>query len=256
MIQFQRTSKIGLVRPPLMPVLCMARFTICFLLASIAVQAWADDDTGIKEIRAKKDVEVAPGKWLTMDQVDRVLDEESQFVKRLPNRQAVEKMRKEESTELTIPWKSLTVSWKGSGIPVSLREFNGSLFLITFDRSQEVYQLRYYVQKEAAFDAISPADYPKQIATQNLWFKDRSRYSVGTGGRKVDQVELAVNIDPDDIYFTRTLTATIWCELATGKSYQEVERLGHDEKKKIVNEYSEKYSPIKLTQIIRSNERK
>lgn len=72
----------------------MARFAICFLLASLAVQTWADEDTGIKEIRSKKDVEVAPDKWLTMDQVDRVLDEESPSVRRMPNRQAVEKMRR------------------------------------------------------------------------------------------------------------------------------------------------------------------
>lgn len=232
----------------------MTRIAIGFLLASVAVQAWADEGTGIKEIRERKDVEVAPGKWLTMVQVDRVLDEELPSVKRMPDREAVEKMRREESTELTIPWQSRTVKWKGPDIPVSLREFNGSLFLITYDRSQKVYQLRYYAQKENAFNAINPADYPKRIATQNLWFNKGSRYRFGAGGRKVDEVELAVNVDPNDIYFKATLTATIWCELATGKPYEAVERLDSEEKLRIIKEYSEKYSPIKLTQIVRSDE--
>jgi hypothetical protein len=233
----------------------MPRYATCTLLAIFAAHTAAAQTAppDIKELRKKQEVEVAPGKWLSINKVDRVLNEELPSVERLSNRRAVERIRTEESTELTIPWKSTTVRWKSSDIPVSLREFEGSLYLIAFDRSQDEARLRYYAEKENTFEEIEPADYPKRIATQNLWFQNTRR---GAGDRRIDPVDLAVKLDPDDIYFAGTLTATIWCELSTGKPYETAEGLASEARSKIVREYSEKYSPIKLTQIDRSGRRR
>ena len=59
----------------------------------------------------------------------------------------------------------------GAAIPVSLREWNDKLFLIGYDRETNRGKptLRYYAQNGKKFGEVKPSEYPKRIATQNLW---------------------------------------------------------------------------------------
>lgn len=81
--------------------------------------------------------------------------------------------------------------------------------MITFDRHTDFDKprLRYYRQSGQGdgFDEIKPASVPKRIASQNMRL-DPEDFSVGEGGRKIYDVDLALTLDPEDVYFSRTLT--------------------------------------------------
>jgi hypothetical protein len=224
------------------------------LLVLLAFPAAAAEKSVMKETIEDKEVEIAPGEWITVKKIDVFLDETLPAVRRMPNRAAVKKILEEESTEFIIPWKDKTVRWKGHDIPLSLREWENKLYIITFDRSQGTSKcrFRYHAQDGDGFKEIKPDDYPKRIATQNLWLKADS-YSTGMDGRKIYDVAQAVNIDPEDGYFYHTLTAKIWCQLMTGKEYWQVQ--GMADPQPLLREFAKKHNPIKLTAIIRAKAR-
>ncbi|MDH4231656.1 MAG: hypothetical protein OEW04_06455, partial [Nitrospirota bacterium] len=138
---------------------------------------------------------------------------------------------------------------KGVEIPLSIREYEGRLYMIGFDRvtNREKPTYRYYEQKGRNFQEIAPGAYPKAIATQNMWFS--YRYFDSSKGDRVDRVQLAREIDPDNVYFHSTATAEIWCQLMTGKEYYEFAKKPID--RNVLMEFKAKYKPIKLTKIIR-----
>lgn len=191
-----------------------------------------------------KHAEIRPGEFLAYKSVATVIDPELE--KALP----LEIMKdREEISEMVIPWKNNEIRWKGVDIPVSLRAYQDTLYMIGFDRETDFDKtiFRYYKQTENQFKEIKPGEYPKTIATQNLWFSKRQQED----GR----VNLAINLDPNEDWFSRSLTAIIWCQLMTGKEYYEiVEGVPTEDVRKVAEEYIAKYKPVKLTKIIYEEE--
>ena len=190
---------------------------------------------GEKEAAWEKDVEVAPGKWV------RVKCEGGD----------------EDREELSIPWQGKEVHWKGAGIAVTLREWEGKLYLIAFDRSQmENVRLRYYRQEGQTFSEIEPKEFPPRIASRNMWLFPWA-HSRADNERCICEIESDLNLDPEDVYFEDTLTGKIWCQLMTGKKYEEISgRLGYENRVRIQREFSKKHKPIKLTLLIKEHEEK
>ena len=188
----------------------------------------------------EEEVEISPGKFITISRVDRSHDD---------NRG----LGGEVYSALSIPWNGTNVLFKSSDIPVSLRELDGKLYLIGFDRETNFQKCRltYFQQDGSTFKKIEPSEYPKQIATHNMWFG--VRYGTGMTGNVIDRVELAISLDPTNVYFLRSLTAQIWCQLETGQEYYETEATLID--KTMLLDYIEKHNPIKLTTIIKEEKK-
>lgn len=187
-------------------------------------------------------VEVVPGKFLTLSRVD-VLGA-SRFIDG----------SKDETTELVIPWDDEEVRWKGFDIPVTLREWDGKLYMIGFDRHTDFDKprLRYYRQSDKGdrLEEIKPASFPKQIAAQNMWLGNPDDFSVGKDGRKIYEVDLALKLDQEDVYFSSTLTAAIWCQLQAGLEYHASKPLPLEERQPILREFAAEHRPIRLLQIV------
>jgi hypothetical protein len=70
--------------------------------------------------------------------------------------------------ELRVPWNGKIVQWKDkNSIPFNLREFEGKLFLIAFDRETlgvEKAHFRYFKQSNDRLIEIGASEYPKQVA--------------------------------------------------------------------------------------------
>lgn len=137
-----------------------------------------------------------------------------------------------DTTYLSIPWGDKKLYWVGVGIPVSLRSFGGELYLIVFDRDYDFDKRRYRFYKEDHnnFREIYPAEFPKSIATHNLWFQD-------------DEEKIAArDLNPESEKFLYSHTADIWYQLEFGKE--------HYEEKKItaafLQDYKEKYKVVRL----------
>ena len=62
---------------------------------------------------------------------------------------------------------------------------------------------------------ISPNEFPKALAIQNMSFGGRYFMT----DRQRDKVQLARDLDTQDISFRRSLTAKIWYHLLTGQQY-------------------------------------
>ncbi len=217
-----------------------AFISIVFVGALLELVGGCGDGRQVTE-KDRETVEVAPGQFIEIERED-VLGA-SRFVDGI----------RDESTALATPWDGKTVRWKGSQVPASLRASEGKLHLITFDRVKDPPRLRFYRQNGAGdgFDEIEAGNYPKNIAMQNMWFGNPNDFSRGANGRKIYEVEMARQLDPEDIYFADSLTANLWCQLQTGKPYHEVRRLGSEQKQAILRDFAAAHPPIKLTVVKR-----
>lgn len=154
-----------------------------------------------------------------------------------------------ETFELRIHWQGTNVHWKGHSNPLNLRAFEGRLFLITFDRVSkgiEECEFRYFVQEGNELKEISPTQFPKEIAGENIITK---RY-FGGFDRQIDAVTLELDSDPKDVYFRQSMTAYIWNHLTTGEQYGQSSKKG-EITQTLLEEYIRTNRPIKLTAIIR-----
>jgi hypothetical protein len=194
-----------------------ARLTVAAIALCLCTAAAAGAGPRAVTEKRHQAVEVAPGRFLTLSRVD------------VPGASRFVDGTRDEATEMVIPWDGREVRWKGLDIPVSLRESDGRLHLITFDRQAGVdgVRLRYYRQGDGGdrFHEIDPAKLPKRIATQNMWMGKPDEFSRGTDGRRIYAVDLALKLDPDDVSFADTLTAAIWCQLHAGLDYRASKRL-------------------------------
>lgn len=235
----------------------MGRFcVILWILLGCSCLAWADEEMKFENKSRINEVEVSPGKWVAIKKTDVYAVEEVGknwsynhivgFAKG-----AAEAMLKGESTELIIPWNDQELLWKDSSIPVCLREKDGLLYLIAFDRSDmKKIRFRYYAQKDKGFKEIPAMEFPKEIASQNMWLKPQA-HSTGMNGECICDIELALDLSPDNKYFVNTMTAGIWNQLMTGEEYSvAVNNVKND----VLQEFVEKYRPIKLTLIIKEFE--
>ena len=130
------------------------------------------------------------------------------------------------------------VQWVGVGVPISLRVHDDKLHLIVFDRDTDFdrIRLRYFREKEKVLTEIEPKDYPKSIATQNLWL------------REGEELQRALALDPADPNFRRSLTAMVWRQLEKGTEYYE-DRDG-DVDQKLLEEYLRRHNVERLTRIV------
>jgi hypothetical protein len=205
---------------------------------------------GNRPIR-EEEIEISPGKFITIERMDKGVDEGKNYDS-IGNiiRSFWEAITEPgEWTWIRIPWNGFVIEWMGADIPVTVREYDRKLYMIGFDRetNREKFKFRYYEQIGNSFKEILPSTFPKPIATQNMWFI--GRYSIGAEGNKIDEVQLARDLDPRNIYFENTTTAEIWYQLMTGKEYYEFERKSLDNA--VLIEFADKYKPIKLTTIVR-----
>jgi hypothetical protein len=203
------------------------------------------ETTALHELLKKEqqeEVEVAPGKWLTVQRTDWCYDD--------ADPSPIKASNAGERTRLVMTWNAETVTWEGVAIPISLREWEGKLYLIGFDREtdRDKPMFRYYRQTGRSFEEIAPADFPKRIATQNMWLKADS-YSIGMDGKRHYDLEMARQLDPTDVYFNDSLTAQIWAHLSTGKDYHEQDPQVDEE---TLTRYKEAYKPIPLPTIIKT----
>lgn len=132
------------------------------------------------------------------------------------------KFYQRDTTYLSIPWQGQDLLWVGFGVPICLRSHNNLLYLVVFDRDSDLSKtrFRYYRQDHSVLAEIAAKDFPREIAVQNLWLSKENGFR---DGKPINQVEIAKNLDPEDIDFPRSLTAKMWMHLETGKEYYETQ---------------------------------
>lgn len=199
---------------------------ICAGVGSSSFTACKSADVYLPPVE-KLEVEVSPAIFLPIEKWDWTVDDPK-------NKSGREK------TKLRISYRDHTIEWEGVAIPVVLREKDDRLYMIGYDRETgrkkghpTKESVRYYRQDANQFVEIGRDDFPKEIATQNLWLKDPNKF------------EAVLKLDTADGWFQRSINAAIWADLLTGKiGEQPID-------KKLLDEFVEKYKPIRLTAIKR-----
>lgn len=224
------------------------------------------DYSGLTEILDEYEVEISPGRWLSVSDVATIhssdLDPFAPDPHNLSPSEAMEQLTQSdptpsigegtgEASRLSFEWEGRGVGWYGKEIPITLREHEGRLFMIGFNREKirsNRNRLVFFALNEegTGFDRIAPADFPKQIATQNMWLRADSRY-VGTNEGKLDKWELLRKLDVDNRYFSNTLTAHIWSQTENNTEIYTSGTIPIE----FVREYAEKYQPIPLPTLVR-----
>jgi len=223
-----------------------------FLAASIALLALSGCERDgakalpVKTTHVQQDVEVAPGRWITIERDD----EEAQIDVGKHVSLNIPLPGDTDITRLRIPWQDQTVVWEGMSVPFCLREWEGNLFIIGLDRTDmSKCRFRYYRQDGNGFSEIQPEEFPKRIATQNMWFRNVDDYAVGAGGRRIYDLQLARQLDPEDVYFGSSLTAQVWQHLVSNKDYYQTTG-GCD--RDMLRAFKKEHPPIALPTIVRT----
>lgn len=168
------------------------------------------------------EVEISPGKFIAVKKWDWTVDD-------LANKSGKEK------TRLDIQYQGKSLQWEGPEIPVILRESKSSLVLVGYDRENVRggggTRFSYFHELEGTFVAIDRDEFPKELATQNMWIYDPR------------QLKPIRNLDTSDPLFANSINALIWEELMTGK----VASKSVDQE--ILDTFKRKYKPIKLMHI-------
>ena len=145
------------------------------------------------------------------------------------------------------------VHWRTYGWPIVLRVHEGNFYGVAFDRCTltrkkrgVVVRLRYFAQKGDSLREIPAALFPKPIAIQNAMVSADEFFC---GNEKTTQLELALKADPNDLCFARELTAYMWAELTTGKSYEELDKSSISTN--LLQDYARTNNVIRLTMILK-----
>ncbi|MDZ4287021.1 MAG: hypothetical protein U0984_03635 [Prosthecobacter sp.] len=117
----------------------------------------------------------------------------------------------DEKFDLRIKHGGKTYRWQGAAIPVVLRHHGDQLFMVGFDRESSpkgcVFRL-YRSDADRNFTEIDRAEFPKDLAIQNLWLDSNG--------------EQALNpMDASNRHFCSSLTARLWQYLELGIQYWE-----------------------------------
>lgn len=236
----------------------MKRLLIPVLVLAIAMCSCGDRKGAPKPERpyAKQDVEVSPDHFIALGRRDYTIGNYPESPGGLVSSFLDALQGSYDTTDLRIPWQGTNLVWKSSFILFCLREHAGRLFIIALDRKTDFKKtrFRYYCQKGTAFEEIAAKDFPKAIASQNLWFG--TRYSLGVQENLVDQVQLARDLDPSNIYFNSTLTAFVWYQLATGTEYYAMPGARDSGQpyaigRALLADFVRTNRPVKLTRVIR-----
>ena len=197
------------------------------------------NDDPVSRYDLKQEVEIAPDKWLEL-------------------------VWHYESSRYTFQWNGkkvgLNVKLTADRLsidesPISLREKNGTLYAISFNRKDmRTTRFVYYAlnTKGDGFKEIKAKDYPRDIATQNMWL-DGIGSARDINGNLIDELKILRELDADSMYFPDSFTGQIWASLEIGNPYlDKIEELGEDETDKIAKEYAKKHKPIPLKNLIKS----
>lgn len=167
-------------------------------------------------------VEVAPDTYVWVDQKVDEVREPPKPVKAAMHALNIHVGRVSGPLEFWVEWQGARVHWKGKAFPVTLRAYEQKLYFVVWDMQARPTDylpepiFRYYVQHGSEFEEIDAAAFPRSIATQNLFWE---RYFMTDRPR--DGVLIARDLDPTDDQFCRSMTAKLWCHLATGQQYYE-----------------------------------
>ena len=127
-----------------------------------------------------------------------------------------------ERARLKMWYKGNDVSWEGDAIPNVLREYDGRLYAIGFDRQTKKHierkrlgeskcMLRYYRQEGEAFVEIPAREFPPSIAVQNMGIENRE-------AREITDLRM---LNTDSFPFRISVTAFAWREIETGEPMDE-----------------------------------
>lgn len=177
-------------------------------------------------------VEIAPSEWLHLDSDGR-------------------------ANWFRFSWGGESVFWNGDQKDYiehaqCLRVWEGDLYLIV-QRFTGNWNFHYYRLQDTKFVEIDRTSFPRKIATQNM-----EMFPQFQGPQKdIDTWELTRKLDCTGVNFLWTYTASMWCDLETGKTRIELSSEMTDEEiLKITQEYKRKYSPIPLPTIVDMNDYK
>lgn len=219
--------------------------------------------SGFRNVGRNQEVEIAPDEWLSVRMVHTVFEPDLKDPHKLspsdlrnppalPSSGQTERIIDMEETQLMFEWKGKKVIWRGREIPVSLRKHDGRLYMIGFNREELHYQITRLVffemsQNGTGFQVMQANDFPREIATQNMWMSSDSRY-FGTYDGVGDSWDLVRNLKIEDGYFGTTLTAHIWYQIETGTRHSDMPGCIPQA---FTREYSEEYNPIPLPTIVK-----
>lgn len=214
-------------------------------------------------VRHNSEVEIAPGKWLAVQQGDTVsasdLDPERKDPHQLSPADALKQLLDRgassgggaaaERSSLAFEWDGKRVGWRGKEIPITLREQDGTLYMIGFSRENaRKNRFVFFIlnAKGTGFAKVSPRDFPKQIATQNMWLGGPRFVFVGSD--RIDTVEVLRRLDIRSRYFGVSMTAHVWYQLA-----KNVERyaMPYDVDYAFLQDYVSRHNPIPLPTLVR-----
>jgi hypothetical protein len=242
--------------------------TICLLCLVFLSGCSAGDRIAVRE---KEDVEIAPGKWLTLEreyQYDKAELEAMRnpandphhltllgLVKQFVGSSGEGKGREKLEDSFTFQWKDKKVGWKGKEIIITLRECDDTLYMAGYNRevSQKSRLIFFKInEKGSGFAPIKAAAFPKQIATQNVAidFGYGSRH-VRVGEDLIDTWTVIRSLDITNRYFKLSFTAAMWYHLETGTEYYNQSR--SDLTQQFLKDYVTKYKPIALPTIIKES---
>ncbi len=158
--------------------------------------------------------------------------------------------------ELRVAWNGTNVHWRTYGWPIVFRVFENKLYGVAFDRcslskpKEIICRLSYFAQSGNLLQEIPPRSFPKSIAIQNVMLDTRE---FSCGQEKRTELELARKADPNDICFSHSLTANMWYELATGKTYEEAQMISIQTN--VLINFAHSNNLIRLETIIKHPER-
>jgi len=239
---------------------------ICLLCSVFLSGCSAGDRIAVRE---KEDVEIAPGKWLTLEreyQYDKAELEAMRnpandphnltllgLAKQFVGSSGEGKGRGKLEDSFTFQWKGRKIGWKGKEIIITLRECDDTLYMVGYNREvSQKDRLVFFIlnEKGSGFRTIKAAAFPKQIATQNV------ALDFGNGNRKVrvgedfiDTWPVIRSLDVTNVYFSLSFTAAMWYQLETGTQlYMQSQS---DLTQQFLQDYVAKYKPIALPTIVR-----
>ncbi len=199
-------------------------------------------------------------------------DVKYQYVEIAPSKYVPVKFPSYITVDLVIKYDGKVVSFRGpAGInpPETLMEYNGKLYVLAFDASARTlkdkrkrgpWRYRCFEQDGLAFKEIPATNFPRSIATINIWrpngFQGQrsSRYSSGMNGETIDQLIFARTFDTEDLYFANSEIAWLWFMLEVANDYDTIEGGGgltdiryDSQDRSFIRNFKAKYKPVQLT---------
>ena len=199
-------------------------------------------------------IEIAPDRWITIQRVDNTYEYPAS--RATWNHYAPHIPRGKQWTWFSVPVDQRVVTWVGVDLPISLRDWESTLFMITIDSesNQNEAVLRYYKERDGGFAEIKPGDFPRRIATQNMWLKTDAWITM-MGGSRVRPLDVTRNLNIEHGLFGDTYTARVWWHLERGANLKQ-QPYAWEVPTEFLREYVAKYQPIALPTIVREDTEK